>query len=81
MAGLVSSATLIFSAAGGILAGYLCDRIGRRRTLIYTILMYSLASGGSATAHSIPELMFWRALNACSITRFVFSLPAIRAAR
>ncbi|MCP5111500.1 MAG: MFS transporter, partial [bacterium] len=40
-AGLVSSATLIASAAGGIASGILADRIGRRRTLIYTILLYS----------------------------------------
>jgi len=33
-AGLVSSATLIASSIGGIAAGILADRIGRRRTLI-----------------------------------------------
>ena len=44
-AGLVSSATLVASAFGGILAGFLSDRIGRRTTLIYTVLLYSLASG------------------------------------
>src|SRR5580692_5000971 len=42
MAGLVSSATLISSAAGGILCGILADRLGRTRTLVYTILLYSL---------------------------------------
>lgn len=61
-AGLVSSATLICSAVGGIAAGLLADRFGRRRTLIYTILVYSLASGGTATAHSVAQLIFWRAL-------------------
>ena len=33
-AGLVSSATLVTSALGGIGAGFLSDRIGRRRTLV-----------------------------------------------
>src|SRR5262245_17808407 len=61
-AGLVSSVTLIVSAAGGIAAGILSDRIGRRRTLIYTILAYSLASGGAATSQSLAQLLFWRAL-------------------
>ena len=61
-AGLVSSATLVASAAGGIVSGILADRIGRRRTLIYTILLYSLASGGAATAQSLTQLVFWRAL-------------------
>ncbi|MEZ5354616.1 MAG: MFS transporter [Bryobacteraceae bacterium] len=61
-AGLVSAATLVASAAGGIAAGWISDRIGRRRTLIYTILLYSLASAGSATASGLTHLLFWRAL-------------------
>jgi MFS family permease len=61
-AGLVSSATLIASSIGGIGAGILADRIGRRRTLIYTILTYSIASAGSATSTGLVTLLFWRAL-------------------
>lgn len=61
-AGLVSSATLIASSVGGIAAGILADRIGRRRTLIYTILLYSLASAGSATSTGLVTLLFWRAM-------------------
>jgi len=61
-AGLVSSATLISSSIGGIAAGVLADRIGRRRALIYTILIYSFASAGSATATGLATLLFWRAI-------------------
>ncbi len=61
-AGLVASATLVASAAGGILAGFASDRIGRRRTLIYTVLIYSLASGGASTSQGLVHLLFWRAL-------------------
>ncbi len=61
-AGAVSSATLIASAFGGIAAGWVSDRIGRRQTLIYTILLYSFASAGSATAGSLGALLAWRAL-------------------
>jgi MFS family permease len=61
-AGLVSSATLIASSIGGAVAGVLADRIGRRKTLIYTILMYSLASAGSATSTGLVTLLFWRSL-------------------
>jgi len=61
-AGLVSSATLICSAAGGILFGVLSDRVGRKRALIYSILLYSLASGGTALAQSYRQLLIWRAL-------------------
>ena len=61
-AGAVSSVTLIASAFGGIVAGYISDRIGRRRTLIYTILLYSLASAGTAFSQSLWDLILWRAL-------------------
>ncbi|HYL38074.1 MAG TPA: MFS transporter [Bryobacteraceae bacterium] len=61
-AGLVSSATLIASAIGGVLAGMVADRIGRSRTLIYTILLYSLGSGLSATATGLATLLVWRAV-------------------
>src|SRR5260370_39451243 len=61
-AGLASSATLIASSVGGILAGILADRFGRCRTLIYTILTYSICSGGSATATRMASLLMWRAV-------------------
>lgn len=61
-AGLVSSATLITSALGGIGAGFLSDRIGRRRTLVLTILIYSIGSGGSALATGLTTLIFWRSI-------------------
>src|ERR1700720_2271222 len=61
-AGLVSSATLLMSSVGGILAGILADRIGRCRTLIYAIMLYSFGSAGSATATGIGSLLLWRAI-------------------
>ncbi|MGP0072997.1 MAG: MFS transporter [Bryobacteraceae bacterium] len=61
-AGLVSSATLITSAVGGIGAGFLSDRIGRRRTLVLTILVYSIGSGGSSLATGLASLIFWRSI-------------------
>ena len=36
------AAFLVGGAAGGVLFGWLSDRIGRVRTMSYTILMYSL---------------------------------------
>jgi MFS family permease len=61
-AGIVSSATLITSAAGGIVAGMVADRIGRTRTLVYTILLYSFGSAGSATSLGLISLLAWRAV-------------------
>jgi MFS family permease len=61
-AGGLASATLVFSAIGGIAAGVLADRIGRARALIVAVLVYSLATAGTATAQSVVQLLFWRAL-------------------
>ena len=51
-AGLVAASTLICSAIGGLAAGILSDRIGRGKTLFYTVLLYSLASGGTVFSAS-----------------------------
>jgi MFS family permease len=68
--GGVASATLLTAAAGGIGFGILADRIGRRRALSLTLLIYSFASAGTATVGLIStttispliQLIFWRAL-------------------
>jgi MFS family permease len=61
-AGFVSSVTLICSAVGGIVCGMLADRFGRTRTLVYTILLYSFASGGTALSTGYYSLLFWRGI-------------------
>jgi MFS family permease len=61
-AGVVSSVTLVASSFGGIAAGMLADRIGRSRALIYTILVYSIGSAGSASSTGLISLFFWRAV-------------------
>jgi MFS family permease len=59
-AGLVSSFTLAFSALGGIVFGILSDRIGRARSLIWSIVIYSVASAGTALSWNLATLLFWR---------------------
>lgn len=61
-AGLLASVTLVASALGGIAAGFLSDRVGRARVLVLAILAYALFTGATATARSVAELAFWRAL-------------------
>ena len=61
-AGGLASLTLVASAIGGSIAGYLADRHGRARVLVWTILAYSLFTGGTATAGSVAALAVWRAL-------------------
>jgi MFS family permease len=61
-AGMLGTITLLMSGVGGVLFGYLADRLGRTRALIGTILLFSIASLGAATSQSVLQLLLWRAL-------------------
>ncbi len=60
--------TLFFvpAVAGGIfglLGGYLTDRLGRRRVLTFSILLYAFAAfAAGAFANTLPQLLFFRCL-------------------
>src|SRR5262245_6365431 len=59
-AGALAAAPLVTSAAGGVLFGYLSDRFGRARALMWSILTFSLFTAFTATSRSVSELVFWR---------------------
>jgi MFS family permease len=62
MAGLAGTVTLLASAVGGWLAGFLADRVGRVRTLQFTILWFSLFSLLCAFVQNFDQLLVARAL-------------------
>jgi MFS family permease len=51
---------LIGAATGGVLFGWLGDRLGRVRAMALSVLTYALFSGLCGTVHSIPMLFLWR---------------------
>jgi MFS family permease len=61
-AGLLNSLTLLASAIGGLLFGWIADRIGRTRALMASIVLYSVASAACGFSHTIPQLAAFRAL-------------------
>jgi MFS family permease len=61
-AGLAGTVTLLASAIGGWLGGYLADRIGRVRTLQLTILWFSFFSLVCAFVQNFDQLIIARAL-------------------
>jgi MFS family permease len=61
-AGLAGTVTLLSSAIGGWLGGYLADRIGRVRTLQFTILWFSFFSLICAVVQSFDQLLIARAV-------------------
>lgn len=65
IAGLLGTLTLLASGIGGVLFGFFADRIGRKRTLIASILTYSVCSFASGLATTITML---------AVARFVLGL-------
>lgn len=60
IAGLLNTLTLLASGIGGILFGFIADRIGRTRALMGSILTYSVCSFASGLSTSILMLAVFR---------------------
>jgi MFS family permease len=60
VAGLLNTLTLLASGIGGLLFGFIADRIGRTRALMGSILTYSLCSFASGLSTSILMLAVFR---------------------
>jgi MFS family permease len=59
-AGLLNSLTLLASGIGGVLFGFIADRVGRKRALMASILTYSVCSFGSGFSTSVFMLAVFR---------------------
>jgi MFS family permease len=62
--GIVLACFLVGAATGGVLFGWLGDKIGRVRAMTVSILLYSLCSGLSAASTSPEQLAVLRFLGA-----------------
>lgn len=59
-AGLLYTLTLLASGMGGVLFGFLADRIGRKRALMLSILTYSVCSFASGLSTTVLMLAVFR---------------------
>jgi MFS family permease len=64
-AGLLYTLTLVASGIGGVLFGFIADRIGRKRALMLSILTYSICSFASGLSTGVVSL---------AIIRFILGL-------
>ena len=60
--GLLGSLTLLASAAGGVIFGFVADRIGRTRSLSASIVIYSVATAACGFASSVAVLAIFRVI-------------------
>jgi len=65
--GLLTSVLLLGWAAGGVLFGLVCDRIGRTRTLLITMLLYAFGTAACAFAPDIGWLLAFRVVASLGI--------------
>jgi putative MFS transporter len=59
----LAMSTAIGLGVGGLIFGVLGDRIGRRRTMQWTLLLVTLASLAAAMSATFPQLLAWRFLS------------------
>lgn len=65
--GIITAVLLLGWAAGGILFGRIADRIGRTRTLLLTMALYSLGTAACAAVPNIWALIACRAVASLGI--------------
>lgn len=65
--GIITSALLLSWAAGGVLFGWLADRIGRKGALFATIALYAVGTALCALAANIGQLIVFRTIAALGI--------------
>ncbi|MDE2220644.1 MAG: MFS transporter [Gammaproteobacteria bacterium] len=58
--GTLTSLLLVGWALGGILFGFICDRFGRMRTLLFTMVLYALGTAACAAATNLTMLAVFR---------------------
>jgi MFS family permease len=58
--GLLFYLPLASGGVFGLLGGYLTDLLGRRRVLVWSILLYALSACAASFALSLPQLLFFR---------------------
>jgi len=62
-----TSVLLIGWGLGGLMFGRIADRIGRSRTLLFTIMLYGVGTAACALAPSMPLLFLFRFISALGI--------------
>jgi MFS family permease len=62
VSGLLLALPLASSALGGVLFGWLADRIGRTRALMASIAVYSVFTAACGTAQTVTQLAVYRTL-------------------
>ena len=58
--GLLQFVPAVCGGIFGLIGGYLTDLLGRRRVLVWSILIYAFSALAAGYSTSVQELLFWR---------------------
>lgn len=61
-AGMVMSATLLATAGGGLVFGFLADRLGRAKSMILSIVCYSIGTALCGLSDTLGQLLLFRVI-------------------
>ena len=78
-AGALSTWTLAGMGLGGALAGWLSDRVGRARVVLYSVLIFSAFTGVIAISHSFGQIALLRLVSGFGLGS-VYSIGTLLAA-
>src|SRR6266571_8705307 len=59
-AGVIFYVPAVAGGVFGLIGGYLTDLLGRRRVLVWSILLYALSAFAAGFSTSVEWLLFWR---------------------
>lgn len=62
VAGLIASMTLLATAIGGLVFGFVADRLGRTRSLVLSIACYSIGTALCGLSQTVWQLLIFRFL-------------------
>jgi len=71
----------LIGGAFGLLGGYLTDRLGRRRVLVWSIGVYTVAAFAASQATTLPQLLVFRCATIMAVPRAVAVAAATAASR
>jgi len=77
--GVVLSMELIGMAVGSVLIGGIADRIGRRPTILFCLVVMAIGMVMATRAHGVTDLSVWRVLTGLGIGGMLAAINAVAA--
>ena len=74
--GWVSTGYIVANVIILPLTGWLSDYLGRKRYLMYSVVLFTIASLGCGISHSLGEIIFWRIIQGAGGAAFISTAQA-----